>query len=88
MKVLIVSFIAGNIFVYAFYIIFPLVLEGSLIKFDSDVVSAMIRQGLISGIVFGLVFYLISLISQHNKRKRELDDAMRKYFESHTKEDK
>jgi len=88
MKALIGGFISGLVFTAVMYILFPLLIEGRMIDFDSEVVSTMIRQGLIIGIAFGLGFYLISLLSQRNKRKRELDDAMRKYFESHTKEDK
>lgn len=88
MKALIGGFISGLVFTAVFYLAFPLLIEGRMLKFDNEVVSTMIRQGLIIGIIFGLVFYLISLLSKHNKRKRELDEAMRDYFRGHTNENK
>lgn len=83
MKALIGGFISGLLFTTAFYVLFPLFIGGRMLEFTNEVVSAMIRQGLIIGIVFGLGFYLVSLLSQHSKRKRELDEAMRDYFKSH-----
>lgn len=86
MKSLIGGFITGLLFTAAFYVLFPLFIKGRMLEFTNEVVSTMIRQGLIIGIVFGIVFYLISLLSQRNKRKKELDEAMRDYFRGHLRD--
>lgn len=84
MKALIGGFITGVVFIGIFYILFPLLIEGRMIRFTSKVISTMTQQALITGLVFALVMYVISLASKRNRRKRELEDAMKKYFESKT----
>lgn len=84
MKSFIVGYLTGIAFTVAFSILFPV-----LMGFGLDVCKSywtdMCRNSLILGFIFGFVFYLISLTSERNRRKRDMENAMTEFFRNNSK---
>lgn len=49
--------------------------------------GAMTRQGLVVGLVFAIVFYLIAAVTRRVRERREYEEAMRKYIEKRMNDD-
>lgn len=89
MKRFIVAYLMGALFVIAFYIIFPFVIEGVMLDLSSKrVLNQMIPQMLIVGCAFGVVFTIIGVIAKRNKSKQETENAMKEYFEYQLRKEK
>lgn len=87
MKVFIGGYLWGIAFTVIFYIVFPLVIAGRPLEFTERVVLAMARQGLVVGLVFAIVFYLIAAVTRRVRERREYEEAMRKYIEKRMNDD-
>lgn len=79
-----VGYLMGIAFTVAFYFLFP-ILMGWEFEISRTYLSDMLQKCLIIGIIFGCGFYIVSLISEHNRRKRELEDAMTEFFRNNSK---
>ena len=89
MKRFIISYLVGVLFVLVFYIVFPLVMEGEMLDISNKkVLNTMLPQMMIVGTAFGVVFTIIGAISQRNKRKQDVEKAMKEYFEYQLKKEK
>ena len=84
MKSFIVGYLIGIVFTVAFSILFPIVM-GFELSFCKSYFTYMLRNSLILGFVFAISFYLISLISERNRRKRDLENAMTEFFKNNSK---
>lgn len=89
MKRFIVAYFVGALMVLAFYIVFPLIMEGEMLNLGSKrVLNMMLPQMMIVGAAFGVVFTIIGAISQRNKSKQDAEKAMKEYFEYQLKKEK
>ena len=89
MKKFIVAYFVGALMVLAFYIVFPLIMEGEMLNLGSKrVLNMMLPQMMIVGAAFGVVFTIIGAISQRNKSKQDAEKAMKEYFEYQLKKEK
>lgn len=84
MKSFIVGYLAGIIFTVVFYILFP-ILMGFGLYVCKSYWTDMCRNSLILGFIFGFVFYFISLVSERNRRKRDMENAMTEFFRNNSK---
>ena len=82
MKRFIVAYFVGALMVLAFYVVFPLIMEGEMLDLGSKrVLDMMLPQMMICGAVFGIVFTIIGVIAKRNKSKQDTERVMREYFE-------
>ena len=89
MKRFIVAYFVGALMVLAFYIVFPLIMEGEMLNLGSKrVLNMMLPQMMICGAVFGIVFTIIGVIAKRNKSKQDTEKAMKEYFEYQLKKEK
>ena len=89
MKRFIVAYFVGALMVLAFYIVFPLIMEGEMLNLGSKrVLNMMLPQMMIVGAAFGVVFTIIGAISKRNKSKQDAEKAMKEYFEYQLKKEK
>ena len=89
MKRFIVAYFVGALMVLAFYVVFPLIMEGEMLNLGSKrVLNMMLPQMMIVGAAFGVVFTIIGAISQRNKSKQDAEKAMKEYFEYQLKKEK
>lgn len=89
MKRFIISYLTGALFVLAFYIVFPLIMEGEMLNLGSKrVLDMMIPQMMICGTVFVIVFTIMGAIAKRNKSKQDAEKAMKEYFEYQLKKEK
>lgn len=84
MKSIVVGYLVGIAFTVAFSILFPIIMGFELSVYKSYF-TYMLRNSLILGFVFAIVFYLISLVSERNRRKRDLENAMTEFFRNNLK---
>lgn len=84
MKSIIVGYLVGIAFTVAFSILFPMIM-GFELSICKSYFIYMLRNSLILGFVFAIVFYLISLVSERNCRKRDLENAMTEFFRNNLK---
>ena len=84
MKSFIVGYLVGIAFTVAFSILFPIIM-GFELSICKSYFIYMLRNSLILGFVFAIVFYLISLVSERNRRKRDLENAMTEFFRNNSK---
>ena len=88
MKRFIIAYLTGAVFVFTFYIIFPLIMSGRMLDLGSKrVLNEMIPQMMIVGCIFGIVFTLIAAIAKRNRSKQELEKSMKEYFEQQMKKE-
>ena len=82
MKRFIVAYFVGALMVLAFYVVFPLIMEGEMLNLGSKrVLDMMLPQMMICGAAFGIVFTIIEVIAKRNKSKQDTERVMREYFE-------
>ena len=84
MKSFIIGYLVGIAFTVAFSILFPIIM-GFELSICKSYFIYMLRNSLILGFVFAIVFYLISLVSERNHRKRDLENAMTEFFRNNSK---
>lgn len=84
MKSFVVGYLSGIIFTAAFYVLFP-ILMGFGLDVCKSYLTDMLQKSLIIGLIFGFVFYLISLASERSRRKRDLENAMTEFFRNNSK---
>ena len=84
MKSFIFGYLVGIAFTVAFSILFPMIM-GFELNVCKSYFTYMLRNSLILGFVFAIVFYLISLVSERNRRKRDLENAMTEFFRNNSK---
>lgn len=89
MKRFIVAYFVGALMVLAFYIMFPLIMEGEMLNLGSKrVLDMMLPQMMICGAAFGIVFTIMGVIAKRNKSKQDAEKAMKEYFEYQLKKEK
>lgn len=82
MKRFIVAYFVGALMVLAFYVVFPLIMEGEMLNLGSKrVLDMLLPQMMICGAAFGIVFTIIEVIAKRNKSKQDTERVMREYFE-------
>ena len=84
MKSIVVGYLVGIAVTAAFSILFPIIM-GFELSICKSYLAYMLRNSLILGFVFAIVFYLISLVSERNRRKRDLENAMTEFFRNNLK---
>ena len=84
MKSLIVGYLLGIALTAAFYFLFP-ILMGFDLNLCKSYWTDMIQKSLLVGFVFAIVFYLISIVSERNRRKKDLENAMTEFFRNNSK---
>lgn len=88
MKRFIIPFFVGIVFVPVMYLLLSLILGGEMLDFSSQKLwNMMIPQMLICGILWGIIFTIIGILSKRNKSKQENERVMREYFEYQMKKD-
>lgn len=89
MKRFIVAYFVGALMVLAFYVVFPLIMEGEMLDLGSKrVLDMMLPQMMICGAAFGIVFTIMEAIAKRNKSKQDAEKAMKEYFEYQLKKEK
>lgn len=89
MKRFIVAYFVGALMVLAFYVVFPLIMEGEMLDLGSKrVLDMMLPQMMICGAAFGIVFTIMGAIAKRNKSKQDAEKAMKEYFEYQLKKEK